>query len=107
MPKFVSGGWFNSYNGEVDTFSTTNVFGIITTDSTKTMGGIFAPIDAKITGSIRGEYDQTEFTQVGLDKNSLSVAGFGLFGSNGNVIRTYRDVWGNFIKERNKVFIVK
>jgi hypothetical protein len=97
----------NSYNGEVDTFSTTNVFGIITTDSTKTMGGIFAPIDATITGSIRGEYDQTEFTQVGLDKNSLSVAGFGLFGSNGNVIRTYRDVWGNFIKERNKVFLIK
>jgi hypothetical protein len=97
----------NSYNGEVDTFSTTNVFGTITTDSTKTMGGIFAPIDAKITGSIRGEYDQTEFTQVGLDKNSLSVAGFGLFGSNGNVIRTYRDVWGNFIKERNKVFLIK
>ena len=97
----------NSYNGEVDTFSTTNVFGIITTDSTKTMGGIFAHIDATITGSIRGEYDQTEFTQVGLDKNSLSVAGFGLFGSNGNVIRTYRDVWGNFIKERNKVFLIK
>ena len=97
----------NSYNGEVDTFSTTNVFGTITTDSTKTMGGIFAHIDATITGSIRGEYDQTEFTQVGLDKNSLSVAGFGLFGSNGNVIRTYRDVWGNFIKERNKVFLIK
>jgi hypothetical protein len=30
-----------------------------------------------------------------------------LFGSNGNVIRTYRDVWGNFIKERNKVFLIK
>ena len=100
-------GTNNSYNSEIDTFSTTNVFGTITTDSTKTMGGIFAPIDATITGSIRGEYDQTEFTQVGLDRDSLSVAGFGLFGSNGNVIRTYRDVWGNFIKERNKVFLIK
>ncbi len=97
----------NSYNGEVDTFSTTNVFGTITTDSTKTMGGIFAHIDATITGSITGEYDQTEFIQIGLDKNSLSVAGFGLFGSDGNVIRTYIDVWGNFIKERNKVFLIK
>ena len=97
----------NSYNAEVDTFSTTNVFGTITTDSSNTMGAIFAHIDATITGSIRGEYDQTEFIQVGLDKNSLSVAGFGLYGSNGNVIRTYRDVWGNFIKERNKVFLIK
>ena len=100
-------GTNNSYNAEVDTFSTTNIFGTITTDSSNTMGGIFAPIDATITGSIRGEYDQTEFTQVGLDKDSLSVAGFGLYGSDGNVIRTYRDVWGNFIKERNKVFLIK
>jgi hypothetical protein len=45
--------------------------------------------------------------QVGLDKNSLSVAVFGLFGSNGNVIRTYRDNFGNTIKERNKVFLIK
>jgi hypothetical protein len=97
----------NSYNTQIDTFSTTNIFGTITTDSTKIMGGIFAHIDATITGSIKGEYEQTEFIQVGLDKNSLAVAGFGLYGSNGNVIRTYRDAWGNFIKERNKVFLIK
>lgn len=100
-------GTNNSYNTQIDTFSTTNVFGTITTDSTKIMGGIFAHIDATITGSIKGEYEQTEFIQVGLDKNSLAVAGFGLYGSNGNVIRTYRDAWGNFIKERNKVFLIK
>jgi hypothetical protein len=42
-----------------------------------------------------------------LDKDSLSVAGFGLYGENGNVLRTYRDVWGNYIRERSKVYLIK
>ena len=105
--SFSSSATNNSYEVEINTSTNTILVGTITMDSSKTMGGIFAPIDATITGSIRGEYDQTQFIQVGLDRDSLSVAGFGLYGSDGNTIRTYRDVWGNFVKERNKVYLVK
>lgn len=74
---------------------------------TATLDNISTTINAQITGSIKGEYDQVEYVQVGLDRNSLAVAGFGLYGENGNVIRNYIDVWGNRVKERNKVYLIK
>jgi hypothetical protein len=42
-----------------------------------------------------------------MDKDSISVAGFGVFGSGSHSIRTYIDVFGNTIKERVKIFQVK
>ena len=74
---------------------------------TAKMDNISVAIDAQITGSIKGQYDQTEYVQIGLDRNSLLVAGFGLYGNNGNSIRNFIDVYGNRIKERSKVYLIK
>jgi len=95
----TSSATFPTYEGEFDT--TTE----ITIEST--YDTINSTIDAQITGSVKGTYDNVEFTQVGLDRNSMTVAGFGLYGENGNVIRNYIDLWGNRIKERNKVYLIK
>jgi hypothetical protein len=90
---------FSTYDGEIDT--------TIETNTEATYNTINVQIDAQITGSIRGAYDGVEYVQIGLDKNSLSVAGFGLYGENGNTIRNYIDLWGNRIKERSKVYLIK
>ena len=88
-----------TYNGEIDT--------TIETNTEATYDTINVQIDAQVTGSIKGAYDGVEYTQIGLDKNSLSVAGFGLYGDNGNTIRNYIDLWGNRVKERSKVYLIK
>jgi hypothetical protein len=81
--------------------------GFITVNSGSDMGGIVFNIDAQLGASLTGQYDSTAFTQVGMDKDSISVAGFGVFGSGSHSIRTYMDVFGNTIKERVKIFNVK
>jgi hypothetical protein len=88
-----------TYNGEIDT--------TIETNTEATYDTINVQIDAQVTGSIKGAYDGVEYIQIGLDKSSLSVAGFGLYGDNGNTIRNYIDLWGNRIKERSKVYLIK
>jgi len=90
---------YTTYEGEVDT--TTEIVIESTYDT------ITSTIDAQITGSVKGAYDNVEFVQVGLDRNSLGVAGFGLYGENGNSIRNYIDSFGNRIKERSKVYLIK
>jgi hypothetical protein len=71
------------------------------------MGGIVFNINAQLGASLVGEYDSTAFTQVGMDKDSISVAGFGVFGSGSHSIRTYLDVFGNVIRDRVKIFQIK
>jgi hypothetical protein len=81
--------------------------GFITVNSGSDMGGIVFNIDAQLGASLTGEYESDVFIQVGMDKDSISVAGFGVFGSGSHSIRTYIDVFGNTIKERVKIFNVK
>lgn len=107
-----------NYVAEIKTFDDTNITAInpnyagtiLTddkTDITATLDNILTTIDAQVTGSLKGQFNSSELIQIGLDKDSLSVAGFGLYGENGNVVRTYRDVWGNYVRERSKVYLVK
>jgi hypothetical protein len=81
--------------------------GFITVNSGSDMGGIVFNINAQLGASLVGEYDSTAFTQVGMDKDSISVAGFGVFGSGSHSIRTYLDVFGNVIRDRVKIFQIK
>ena len=71
------------------------------------MGGIVINIDTRVTGSVQGAYDSTAYQQVGGQPDSLGVAGFGLYGSNGNAIRTRLDKNNNFVKDRVKVYLLK
>ena len=95
------------YEGTYRTTDDSAQYGFMTVNSGSDMGGIVFNIDAKLGSSLTGEYDSTAFTQVGMDKDSISVAGFGVFGSGSHSIRTYIDVFGNTIKERVKIFQVK
>ena len=81
--------------------------GEITTNSGSDMGGVSITIDASFTSSVQGEYDSTAYQQIGMGPDSLSVAGFGLYGVNGNVIRTKLDKNNNFVKDRVKVYLLK
>jgi hypothetical protein len=81
--------------------------GFMTINSGSDMGGIVFNIDAQLGSSLTGEYDSDVFTQVGMDKDSISVAGFGVFGSGSHSVRTYLDVFGNIIKERVKIFQIR
>jgi hypothetical protein len=71
------------------------------------MGGISITINAQITASIVSQYDSTQnYQQVGMDPNSMAVLGFGLYGQNGNSIRTRIDKDGNRVRDRVKVYLL-
>jgi hypothetical protein len=91
----------------IDTTQTTKQFGFMTVNSGSDMGGISITVDAMFTGSLTGEYDSSQFTQVGMDPDSISVKGFNLWAENGNSQITELDVFGNIIKTRKKVFRIK
>jgi hypothetical protein len=95
------------YEGTYRTTDDSAQYGFMTVNLGSDMGGIVFNIDAKLGSSLTGEYESDSFTQVGMDKDSISVAGFGVFGSGSHSIRTYIDVFGNTIKERVKIFQVK
>lgn len=97
----------SDYEGTYRTTDESAQYGFMTVNSGSDMGGIVFKIDAKLGSSLTGEYESDSFTQVGMDKDSISVAGFGLFASSSYAIRTYIDVFGNTIKERVKIFEVK
>jgi hypothetical protein len=79
----------------------------MTINSGSDMGGIVFNIDANLGSSIMGEYDATSYIQVGMDPDSISVKGFGLWGSDGNSQITKLDKFGNITKERKKVYRIK
>ncbi len=97
----------SDYEGTYRTTDESAQYGFMTVNSGSDMGGIVFKIDAKLGSSLMGEYESDSFTQVGMDKDSISVAGFGLFASSSYAIRTYIDVFGNTIKERVKIFEIK
>ena len=96
-------------NGSITLSADDDVSGVITRNSGSDMGGFSIEIDAQLTGSVKSEIDAFDFDSViGLSKDSLSVAGFGIGpGTNGFAHRTRIDVDNNFVKEKVKVFIVK
>jgi len=63
-------------------------------------------IDAKFTGSIQGEYESNQLTAIGMDKDSVTRAGFGIYAENGITIRTTIDEFGNRIQRRQRVHMV-
>ena len=96
-----------SYEGTYVTTDDSAQYGFMTVNSGSDMGGIVFNIDAEFTGSLQGEYDSTAYTQIGMDPDSITVKGFGLFASGSHSVRTYLDVWGNIQKERVKIFNIK
>ena len=97
----------SNYEGIYKTTDDSSQTGFITVNSGSDMGGIVFNINAQLGASLVGEYDSTAFTQVGMDKDSISVAGFGVVGSGSHSIRTYLDVFGNVIRDRVKIFQIK
>jgi hypothetical protein len=97
----------NDYEGIYKNTENQSLSGFMTINSGSDMGGIVFNIDAELGSSLTREYESTAFTQIGMDKDSISVAGFGVFGSGSHSIRTYLDVSGNVVKERVKIFQIK
>jgi len=95
------------YEGVYRTTDDTNQSGEMTVNSGSNMGGIVFNIDAQLGASLMGEYDATSYQQVGMDPDSITVKGFGVWASGSHSIRTYLDVWGNVQKERVKIFNIK
>ena len=100
-------GYNDNYSSTIDASADINQYGFITVNSGSDMGGIVINIDTQVTGSVQGAYDSTAYQQVGGQPDSLGVAGFGLYGSNGNAIRTRLDKNNNFVKDRVKVYLLK
>lgn len=84
----------------------TNEQGFVTINSGSDMGGISFIVDAAVTGSVQGEYDGDVFNQIGMEPDSLTVAGFGLYGQNGHAIITKIDNDNNFFKVRKRVDVI-
>ena len=97
----------NGFTSLIDTNQTTHQYGFMTVNSGSDMGGIVFNIDATFTGSLQGEYDSTAYTQIGMDPDSITNKGFGLFASGSYGIQTYLDVFGNIVKRRVKIFNIK
>ena len=98
----------DNYSSTIIANDDINLVGTITRNSGSTMGGIEVTIDAEFTGSLQGQYESTEvFTQIGMEPDSISRLGFGVYGKNGNSVRTRLDKDNNYIKERVKIYLLK
>ena len=99
----------NQFSTSIVSDDTTSLSGTITRNSGSTMGGIEFTIDFNFTWCIytRTTFHPKSHQTIGMEPDSLSVAGFGLFGSGSHAIRTFYDKSGNVKKERVKVFLVK
>ena len=65
-------------------------------------------LDTQETQSLISELDFNNSTIVGLDPDGISVAGFGLGpATNGFILRTTRDEFNNYKKEKLRVWIIK
>jgi len=96
----------NSFSSTVIASDDINQQGFITVNSGSDMGGISISVNAQFTGSLVGEFDSTQYEQIGMSPDSLTVATFGIFGENGHAIITRLDKDNNFVKERKRVDIV-
>lgn len=92
-------GTYDTYFGEHDTQEEITI--------TATIPTYAGTINAQYTGSILAEYAGTILTVVGLDPQSISRAGFGIWADSGHTIRTYLDVFGNIARDRKQIFLIK
>jgi hypothetical protein len=92
-------GTYDTYVGVHDTTEET-----VLTATVPTYDGT---VNAQYSGSLIGEFAGTIFTEVGLDPHSIARAGFGIYAEGGHTIRTYLDVFGNVVRDRKQVFLVK
>ena len=99
-------GTKSDFAGTITNTDNTTLEGTITRNSGSDMGGISIRVDAQVTGSVQGQFESTQYQSVGMEPDSLSVAGFGLYGKNGTVLRT-RLFNNNIVKDRVKVFLLK
>ena len=97
----------SDYSATLNAETDVNLLGVITLNSGSTMGGIEISINAQITGSVSGQYDSSKYEQIGMDPESISRLGFGLYAENGNSQRTYFDQFGNIQKDRVKIYLLK
>lgn len=100
-------GTKDNYESIISASNTITPSGTITRNSGSDMGGFDIEIGAEFTQSVQGEYDSTAYQQIGMEPDSLTVAGFGLYGSGSNAIITKLDKNNNFVRERSKVFLLK
>ena len=79
----------------------------MTVNSGSDMGGIVFNIDANLGASLLGSYDADTLIAVGMDPDSITNKGFGVWASGSYSIRTYIDAFGHIVKERVKIFKLK
>jgi hypothetical protein len=65
-----------------------------------------ASIQVPTGSSLTGEADSFTFEAIGMDKNSLSNLGFGLYGERGVGIFKYYDIFGNYTSSRQNIYAV-
>jgi hypothetical protein len=72
------------------------------------MGGIDFTINTKELGSSRvKQFESSKLESIGMEDDSISRLGFGLYGENGSAQRTFIDKSGNTKKERVKIYLLK
>jgi hypothetical protein len=106
--------WDGTVNAstEIVLESTTPFYdGTIVASENETLSGEYRTwvgnIDAGRETSLQGEYNSNQLQTIGMDVDSITVAGFGIYAENGFTIRTYIDVFGNRIQKRQKVYQIK
>ena len=90
---------YTSYTGDLDT----GIDNLLEGDVPTYEGSIQVPTGSSITG----EADAFSFQAIGMDKNSLSNLGFGLYGKNGVGYYKYYDIFGNYTSSRSNIYAVK
>jgi hypothetical protein len=91
-----------NYETKIDTFD------IYTIDGTAPFYD--TSIQCPTGSSLSGEADSYTFTEIGMDKNSLSNRGFGLYAQKGNgIVSEYDGIFGNneSTGSRKSIFLVK
>jgi hypothetical protein len=66
-----------------------------------------AQIDVPTGATLTGEAESFSFEIIGMEKDSLSNLGFGLYGENGFGIYKKYDIFGNFTQSRQNIYLVK
>ena len=99
-------GTNGSYVSTIAASSDISQYGFITANSGSDMGGISITLSAQFESSQSGEFDSTIFNQIGMDMNSLTIAGFPIYAQNGHTIITRLDKDNNFVKERKRVDVI-
>ncbi len=100
-------GSVSDIESEIDTRTTTELSGVIRRDKNSDEGAFVFPINCATTQSVQGQVFSVDFVQVNNDPDSISNALFGIYAENGHSNITRLDKFGNLVKERAKLFIVK